>query len=79
MKKLALDLDQLAVESFETLAPASRRGTVLGNVYTDPEPALVIVAVSDTCTSDPDGGTNTCDRRCEPSIANCTGEQLIVG
>jgi hypothetical protein len=54
---------------------------VIGNVYTDPEPALVIVALSDTCTSDPDGGgTNTCDRRCEPSIANCTTvEQLIVG
>jgi hypothetical protein len=71
MKKLALDLDQLAVESFETHAPAARSGTVLGNDFTD----AVIVAVSDGCTY-VDGANNTCDRRCEPSIANCTSIEI---
>ena len=67
MKKLALKLDDLAVESFATHAPAARRGTVQGNAYLD----AVIVAATDGCTY-VDGGNNTCDRRCEPSIANCT-------
>jgi len=36
MKKLSLDLDQLAVESFDTTAEAARsRGTVRGHVLTD--------------------------------------------
>lgn len=30
-KKLALDLDQLTVDSFETVRPAEARGTVVGN------------------------------------------------
>lgn len=71
MKKLALDLDQLAVESFETHAPAPRRGTVLGNAFTD----AVIAAATDGCTW-VDGANNTCDRRCEPSIANCTSIEV---
>ncbi len=29
-KKLTLDLDRLTVDSFETVRPAERRGTVLG-------------------------------------------------
>ena len=30
MKKLSLNLDQLTVDSFDTVAPAARRGTVVG-------------------------------------------------
>jgi hypothetical protein len=82
MKKLALDLDQLAVESFETHAPAGRRGTVLGNFITDPQTTAMIDVGTTACPapSGDVGGGDTCDRRCEPSIVNCTtGGQLIVG
>jgi hypothetical protein len=73
MKKLALKLDDLTVDSFETHAPLALRGTVLGNAGTD----QVIVAATDGCTY-ADGGSNTCDRRCEPSIANCTTVDTIA-
>ena len=71
MKKLALDLDQLAIESFETLAPAGRRGTVMGNVTTDPF-ADMVQAGTTACPAPSGEPGDTCDRRCEPSIANCT-------
>ena len=77
MKKLALDLDQLAVESFETLAPAGRRGTVIGNVDTDPQTGEMIVAGTIACPAPSGEPGDTCDRRCEPSIANCTGGTII--
>lgn len=69
MKKLGLKLDDLSVESFETHAPAARRGTVLANAYIDAEQG--ILGASGGC-SDIEAGTYTCDRRCEPSIVNCT-------
>jgi len=74
MKKLALDLDQLAVDSFETHAPAGR-GTVMGNFNTD----AMIQAGTVACPAPSGEPGDTCDRRCEPSIVNCTGDQLIDG
>jgi hypothetical protein len=47
MKKLALDMADLRVETFETIAPArSQRGTVRGHVDTDSCPG---VSCAPTC------------------------------
>ena len=76
MKKLALDLDELAVESFYTHTSPGRRGTVLGNVFTDPHTGAVVdagtFACSNECLVADTAGGDTCDRRCEPSIV-CPG------
>ncbi|HEX6750328.1 MAG TPA: hypothetical protein VF092_23745 [Longimicrobium sp.] len=70
MKKLRLDLDALAVDSFDTHAPAGRRGTVMGNI--DPDTVVVVnagtLACSQNCLVADTAGGDTCDRRCEPSI-----------
>lgn len=81
MKKLALDLDQLAVESFETQAPAGRRGTVMGHFITDTQTTAMINVGTTACPAPSGdlGGGDTCDRRCEPSIANCTGGGQLIG
>ena len=57
MKKLRLDLDALAVESFESARIATTRGTVHGRLrYTDPRVCPMTgnwyCSVGDTC-SDP--------------------------
>jgi hypothetical protein len=80
MKKFALNVDDLAVESFHTHTSAEPRGTVRGNDFTDPQTQQVVAVGTLGCTVQPgtELGTDTCDRRCEPSIATCTGDQLIV-
>jgi hypothetical protein len=50
MKKLRLDLDHLAVESFATAGVADERGTVAANAATLP-----------TCTLQPSFGNTACD------------------
>jgi len=58
MKKLSLDLDQLAVDSFETVGDAARRaGTVRGHGFTDTTCAQRI------CDC-PTGSGDTCDDMC---------------
>ena len=56
MKKLALNLDELAVESFETSRNLLLRGTVRG--------ASESTEVQIICTCDSDDGT--CDDSCNP-------------
>ena len=75
MKKLRLNLDALAVDSFETHAPATRRGTVLGNLSPDTVDAVNAgtLACSNNCLVADTAGGDTCDRRCEPSIVCPTG------
>lgn len=76
MKKLALKLDELAVESFYTHAPAGRRGTVMGHFITAPGTSGMVeagtLACSNECLVADTVGGDTCDRRCEPSIV-CPG------
>jgi hypothetical protein len=64
MKKLSLQLDQLAVESFETSPPEPGRGTVLGNA---PDDGLYGGTFDSTCREIRCGCTyfqGTCDLSC---------------
>lgn len=56
MKKLTLDLESLAVESFDTAAGADARGTVHGREATDEYDSCACSLDHDTCkwTCDPD-------------------------
>jgi hypothetical protein len=55
MKKLSLRLEDLAVSTFETNAPAAGRGTVAGHYGTDPK------TLGDTCEA------RTCAGSCGPT------------
>jgi hypothetical protein len=58
MKKLSLDLDQLAVDSFDTVGDAAHRaGTVRGHGFTDTTCAQRV------CDC-PTGSGDTCDDAC---------------
>ena len=85
MKKLALNLDQLAVESFATDAAERPAGTVRGNGIS--EEHTICITNCGTCTICPgcysDGGTcdlggscaNTCQESCNcPTFAGETCE-----
>jgi hypothetical protein len=61
MKKLALNLEELAVESFETSRGLDRRGTVYG--LSESTEAQIIC----TCASD----NGTCDDSCEGGCGSC--------
>jgi hypothetical protein len=66
MRKLSLDLDDLQVETFDTTASGSKRGTVVGQETT-----------WGTCNSGAcsEGGTwcgNTCDTTCNADLCDCT-------
>jgi hypothetical protein len=69
MKKLSLKLDDLAVDSFDTAAPARGRGTVRGNI--GPWPTTLNVngncsaGCTDYCETNGGGVGYTCDIRCE--------------
>jgi hypothetical protein len=65
MKKLGLNLEQLAVESFETTVAARSRGTVRGNDLTDStcyDENCECVITQNTCNTN--CGQNTCDYSC---------------
>lgn len=72
MKKLTLDLDQLAVESFDTTRPASgRQGTVQGNMY-----CCCCCCAPCCCSPQPtaDASCNgTCDASCGGTCVDCGG------
>lgn len=62
MKKLALNLDDLSVESFETDPEAPQRGTVMANVTTGNQ-------IICECTYD----IGSCDYTCPDTCANSCG------
>jgi hypothetical protein len=65
MGKLRMNLDQLTVESFDTSAPAGRRGTVFGE-----EQCTCPTACETACTCP---GCNTCDHTaCNQESCNGT-------
>lgn len=69
MKKLALRIDDLAVDSFETVAAKGGRGTVAANMGTYPTTMNVNEMCSAGCTdycetNNGQGAGSTCDFRC---------------
>jgi hypothetical protein len=76
MKKLSLDLDQLAVESFDTSGPERSRGTVRGfdiTASTCYEENCGCITDGGTCNTD--CGQNTCDNTCNQ--ASCAGDSCV--
>ncbi len=74
MKKLKLNLEDLKVESFETVSRKNKKGTINGNAPTWPnDPTCAeecITAFTDPC----DTQYNTCDESCGVSCpATCAG------
>lgn len=74
MKKLTLDLDSLAVESFQTAEASAERGTVQGHA-TRRADSCGCVPPSDGCTIGcpytSDTNTNTIPDQEEPQSNNC--------
>ena len=78
MKKLKLQIDDLAIETFETSRPAADEGTVVGfatqgNKYTcDP---AVGTCFGYTCyeTCGVETKADTCDYTCDPAVGTCFG------
>ena len=69
MKKLSLDLEGLAVESFDTAAPESaRRGTVHGNSYGPTDSPTVC----NTMCNWSDAPNISCVHTCDTSTAPAT-------
>jgi hypothetical protein len=68
-RKLALKLDDLVVDSFDTSAVNRARGTVRGNIGTWPTTMNVndmcSAGCTDYCETDGGGRGATCDFRCE--------------
>lgn len=62
MRKITLDLDALAVESFETAADAAERGTVVGHGPTDNGPNCD-GSIADACV------TGLCTFDCDPTYS----------
>jgi len=60
MKKLSLDLDQLAVESFDTATARAPRGTVRGNDISDTTCYQRLCECQSAFTCDTDCNQNTC-------------------
>lgn len=63
MKKLKLNLDLLAVDSFHATAPAQKKGTVFG------EQDTVDWSCGGSCWYTECGGNTVNDRTCNPSVA----------
>jgi hypothetical protein len=73
MKKLTLNLDELAVESFDTQAVGAERGTVRGHEDTDAVSCFGSCAPATKCGCVPPSITlMPTDANC-PSQAGCTG------
>ncbi len=69
MKKLKLNLDDIKVESFETINMVSQKGTVLANASGAPlaSQCIHMTCVGYPCPGDPPGPTNanTCPQTCD--------------
>lgn len=87
MHKLKLDLDQLAVDTFDTEAPPVRKGTVYGEqctcytACTCPGCPTCDVSCNGTCAGTCDASCNgtcggscdgTCDATCNGTCYDCT-------
>lgn len=95
MRKLRLDLDELAVESFDTsLGAAQRAGTVRGNADADAvgaaEPADTYrqTCMIDFCADSWQSGCltcagtcgqDTCEDTCQDSCYSCYGQETCYG
>lgn len=64
MKKIRLDLDELAVDSFSTTrGPVPALGTIHGHGFTDPVPISLPPTMGDPC--------NPQSQSCETHATNC--------
>ena len=79
MHKLKLDLDQLAVDTFDTEAPPARQGTVYGEqctcytACTCPGCPTCDVSCNGTCGGTCDASCNgTCGGSCDGTCDYCT-------
>jgi hypothetical protein len=70
MRKLALKLDELTVESFDTSPRRSERGTVLGNSVSGPYEYSLYTG--ECCTPAGTYGGNTCESTCHQIACGCT-------
>lgn len=66
MKKLKLNVEALAVQTFDTAVPAEARGTVAGHVDTDPE------SCDYACASQFISGCGTCGNSCGGTCGSVT-------
>lgn len=78
MKKLKLQIDELAIESFETAAVTANEGTVVGHAtqgrnYTcDPAVGTCFgYTCYETCGMETKG--DTCLYTCDPAVGTCFG------
>jgi hypothetical protein len=76
MKKLALKLDELNVQSFDTMpSDGGRRGTVLGlqEFATDEQACTDVCSLVPTCYS-----CETCDAACDPGDTVDVPRRIIL-
>jgi hypothetical protein len=75
MRKLKLNPEQLAVESFQTATPAGRAGTVRGAAFGADheiaEPGVIAPAPVSIWTCETGCGQNTCGGTCGVTCATC--------
>lgn len=79
MKKLALKLEDLSVDSFETAPERTQRGTVLGNQTTGNQ--IICECSYDIGTCDytcPDTCANSCRGGCGGPSGLCTKEETCA-
>ena len=79
MKKLALNVEALSVESFDTGADAPRRGTVDAYVTTGNQ--IICECTYDVGSCDytcPDTCANSCGGGCGGGTALCTNEETCA-
>ena len=75
-RKLTLDLDELSVESFETLdGPLARRGTVRGNVCSD----VCTASCDPTCGILPQSAESECAAMPRTPFCGGTGDLSVCG
>jgi hypothetical protein len=68
MKKLALKIEDLAIESFETAALHADKGTVVAHATNDPAVGTCFgYTCYETCAGD------TCRYTCDPAVGTCFG------
>ena len=77
MKKLSLDLDQIAVESFATEPARRAHGTVRGHDLSDTTCNQIICDCYTGGTCDTDCGQITCDDTCA-NTCGCSAPQICV-
>lgn len=67
MKKLSLEIAELRVESFRTLAESDARGTVRAHGYTEPDyPSCAL-----TCSASPPFPTALCGDKRAMTVVEC--------